>query len=29
VVTLDRPVGDRLLIDASTGDEIPVAVIDD
>ena len=28
-VTLDRPLGDRLLIDTSTGDEIPVTVIGD
>jgi hypothetical protein len=28
-VTLDRPLGDRLLIDTSTGDEIPVTVIAD
>jgi hypothetical protein len=26
-VTLDRPLGDRMLIDTSTGDEIPVTVI--
>jgi hypothetical protein len=26
-VTLDRPLGDRLLIDTSTGDEIPVTII--
>ena len=28
-VTLDRPLGDRVLIDTSTGDEIPVSVIAD